>query len=278
MSKTRASIGNKHQLLAVVMALAVSACGGDGGSGEAGEVFELPPPEVFVWGSQPISVSPPPDGWRRDKSQQGGLQGVRFIKNGSVGEEISISEHYALDERSRCTQLTELLQELENLDEREFNLRIQRAALYVPEPINADEKYQADRANAELSRAREAFRNGQRGEARYAITNAFEMASRIKYSLDEVVDRVMFKSSLYDSFGQVMSHTPVDGLIAGEPSIFVDYTLDSTDRGIKFYGRQAYVLKNNRLFVLWFHGLRENMPLFEQIVESVSFPPNQCVL
>ncbi|MGI9265466.1 MAG: hypothetical protein ACR2QU_11100 [Gammaproteobacteria bacterium] len=265
----------RNSLVATIV-LMLSGCGGSDDS--AGGSFELLPPEVFTWGSQPVSVSPPPETWRRDKVQQGGLSGVRFIKSRSVGEEISISEHYALDERARCTQLTELLSDLENLDDREFALRIQRARFYVPEPINADEKRWADWANESLDRARDAHRNGQPGETRRAITDAFEQGARIQYSLDEVVDRVMFHESQYDSFGQVIGHTPVDGVIAGEQSVSVDYTLDSTERDIKYYGRQAYVLKNNRLFVFTFHGLPENIPLFEAILETVTFPPNQCVL
>ncbi|MDJ0905266.1 MAG: hypothetical protein QNI96_04545 [Woeseiaceae bacterium] len=259
------------------IALAMSACGGSDSSGD-GATFDLLPPEQFVWGSQPISVSPPPEGWRRDKAQQGGLEGVRFIKSRSVGEEIRIAEHYALDRRSRCTQLMELMADLENLSDQEFAVRLQRARFYVPEPINAGEKRWADYANESLDRARDAHRNDNLGGVRAAITDAFEQGGRIQYSLDEVVDRVMFHESQYDSFGQVVAHLPQDGMIGGEPSVSVDYTLDSTERDIKYYGRQAYVLKNNRLFVFTFHGLPENLPLFDQILETVTFPPSQCVL
>lgn len=266
-----------HIVVTAIVMLALSACGNEEGAG-TGAVAELPPPEIFAWGSQPISASPPPETWWREKAQSGGLRGARFIKSGSVGEEIRIAEHYALDERSRCTQLTSLLSDLDKLDARDFNRRIQRASLYVSPPINAAEKRHADRANAQLARARDAFRSGQTSEARSAIAWAFEHASRIEYSLDEVLDRVMFDASSYESFGRVTTLMPKDLTIAGEPAVSIDYTLDSNDRGITYYGRQAYVLKNNRLFVLTFHGLQENIPLFEQIVESVSFPANKCVL
>ena len=267
----------RHVSVAAIL-VALSACGGGDDSEGAGATFDLLPPEEFVWGSQPISVSPPPETWRREKAQQGGLEGVRFIKSRSVGEEIRIAEHYALDERSRCTQLMELLGDLENLSEREFARQLQRARFYVPEPINADEKRWADYANEALDRARDAWRTGDLGGARRAITDAFEQGGRIRYSLDEVVDRVMFHESQYDSFGQVVAHLPQEGTIAGEPSVSVDFTLDSTEREIRYAGRQAYVLKNNRLFVFTFLGLPENLPLFEQILETVTFPPSQCVL
>jgi len=257
----------------VFFVLGVTACGSDK---EA--AVDLPSPELFTWGSQPISVSPPPDTWRRDKAQSGGLRGVRFIKNQSIGEEISIAEHYALDERLRCTELTELLRDLDNLSDRDFNRRIQRASLYVPKPINSSEKRQAEKANAELTRARTAFRNKQPDVTRHAITNAFEDVGRIKYSLDDVVERVMFDKASYDSFGEVFAFLPKEVVVAGEPGVSVDFTLDPNDRDVKFHGRQVYVLKNNRLFVLTFFGLPENIPVFEQIVASVSFPPSQCVL
>lgn len=267
----------RHVAIAAI-ALAMSACGGSGDSSGEDATFDLLPPEEFIWGSQPISVSPPPETWRRDKAQQGGLEGVRFIKSRSVGEEIRIAEHYALDDRSRCTQLMELMTDLENLSDAEFARRLQRARFYVPKPINADEKRWADYANESLDRARDAHRNDDLGGVRRAITDAFEQGGRIRYSLDEVVDRVMFHESQYDSFGQVVAHLPQEGVIGGEPSVSVDYTLDSTERDIKYYGRQAYVLKNNRLFVFAFHGLPENLPLFDQILETVTFPPSQCVL
>lgn len=267
-----------RQAVVAAILLVLSACSGHDDSTGTGATFDLLPPEEFAWGSQPIAVSPPPETWRREKAQSGGLRGVRFIKSRSVGEEIRIAEHYALDERSRCTQLMELLGDLENLSDREFALRLQRARFYVPEPINAGEKRWADYANQSLDRAREAYRGGDLGGTRRAITDAFEQGGRIRYTLDEVVDRVMFHESQYDSFGQVVARLPADGMIGGEPSVSVDYTLDSTERDIKYAGRQAYVLRNNRLFVLTFHGLPENLPLFEQIVASVTFPPSRCVL
>ena len=276
MSTQKARSAFRHVLLAPAL-LAMWACGGDESPGTTA-TFDLLPPEEFTWGSQPVSVSPPPEIWRRDRAQSGGLEGVRFIKSRSVGEEIRFAEHYALDQRSRCTQLLELLSDLDNLSEREFALRLQRARFYVQPPVNADEKRWADYANESLDRARDAYRNGDLGGARRAITDAFEQGARIRYSLDEVVDRVMFHESQYDSFGQVVAHLPRQGMIGGEPSISVDYTLDSKERGIKYAGRQAYVLKNNRLFVFTFHGLPENLPLFEQILETVTFPPSRCVL
>jgi hypothetical protein len=41
-------------------------------------------------------------------------------------------------------------------------------------------------------------------------------------------------------------------------------------------GRRVYTVKNNRMFEFGFQGLQENLPLFEEILESVSFPVGPC--
>jgi hypothetical protein len=35
-------------------------------------------------------------------------------------------------------------------------------------------------------------------------------------------------------------------------------------------------MHNNRLFVAHFHGLAENLPLFEEMIDSIVFPPGEC--
>lgn len=269
----------------IALGLLLASCGGEpepiaGTSLPSGhEVFDpasLPSPEIFSWGSQPISASPAPEGWYRDRAQSGGLRGVRFIKSRGFGEEIRIAEHYALDERSRCTQLTELLQDLDNLDRRDFLGALQRARFYAPDPINSYEGRKVEAANAALDDARAAYLAGDLRGARRAIEQALRDGSDILFRIEEVVDRVMFDPVSYDAFGDVETMPPRTGHVAGAPSVSVDYRLDSRDNGHLYHGRQVYVLHNNRLFVLTFHGLEHNLPLFEGIVDSVSFPRGQC--
>ena len=258
----------------LLFAWVLASCGPGGGS--SSELAALPPAEVFNWGGQPISVSPPPESWRREKAQSGGLRGVRFIKIGSVGEEIRLAEHYALDERDRCARFSELLSDLDKFDARQFSKALHQTRLYASPPINDREAYLVELANEQLSRARLTFLRDQPVKARSAVTRAYEHAVGIRYSLDEVVDRVMFSPDSYDSFGKVEVQSPVEGTLAGEASVSVDFTLDSRDRKILYSGRQVYVMHNNRLFVMTFLGLPENLPLFDQIVGTVSFPPGQC--
>ncbi len=243
---------------------------------EAFDPAMLPPPETFTWGSQPISVSPPPDGWNRQRAQSGGLRGVRFIKSRSFGEEIRIAEHYALDDRLRCSEQMELLENLDRFDRNEFARAVQRAKFYLADPINSFEQRSAETANQYLDEAREAFLAGDISGARRAVRRAIDQGRSIRYALDDVIDRVMFDAASYDSFGRVETLGRKSGYVGGVPSVSIDYTLDSHDNGHLYHGRQIYVLEDNRLFVLTFHGLRQNLPVFEAIVESVSFPRSLC--
>ena len=58
----------------------------------------LQPREEFHWSSQPISFCPPPEIWRREGELSGGLKGIRFVKERSVGEAITIAEVLAAGE------------------------------------------------------------------------------------------------------------------------------------------------------------------------------------
>lgn len=263
------------RVAATILLLCVVGCASDGGSPRE----PAPTPagtERFDWGGQPIAFAVPDASWRRDREQSGGLRGVRFIKSGSVGEEIRVAEHYALDDRDRCSRLEELLDELENLSRGEMQHATRHARLWASPPIHSREERDVELANAELDRALASFRADDLEAAREAIGEALQHAVGIRYTLDEVLDRVLFTRAQYDAFGKVEVEPPVEGSIAGEPSVSVDFTLDSRDRDVLFHGRQHYVLKNNRLFVLAFIGLPENLPLFEAIVESVDFPAGSC--
>jgi len=69
--------------------LAGAGCGS--GAGQSGAPT-LSPPETFDWIGEPISFSTPPDGWRREGETGGGVKGVRFVKERSVGEAIGLGD------------------------------------------------------------------------------------------------------------------------------------------------------------------------------------------
>jgi hypothetical protein len=248
--------------------------GAAAGCGSEPEDQPLAQAEVFTWGDQPISFSPPPDGWRREKHQSGGLQGVRFVKTGSVGERIHVAEHYSLGDRDRCTELQGLLREFDQLNRQTFPRAVQKARLWVPEPINHRDTWVVHEANQALDRALAAYRMGDSVGARRAIGDALEKAGQMQYTLDEVVERVMFSTEGFDGRAKFVIGEPAPGEVAGEPMIWVGYTMRF--RKQNYIGREVYVLKNNRLFVASFQGLAENLPLFERVVDTISFPPGSC--
>jgi len=45
-----------------------------------------------AWSERAVSFNPPPVGWRREGELSGGVRGVRFVKERSVGEAITIGE------------------------------------------------------------------------------------------------------------------------------------------------------------------------------------------
>jgi hypothetical protein len=266
----------KRLLTIVTLLMSTIALSCDRGSGSPADLPPLAPAEVFRWGGQPISVSPPTEGWHRERALSGGLRGARWVKSGSAGEEIRVAEHYALDERDRCEQFTDLLDELDDMDASELGHALQHTALYAEPPINDDEGLLVEWANSRLDQAREAFFQERPEEARAAIVDAFDAARRIRYTLDDVVERVMLSADSYDDFVKVSVDEPVESTLAGEPSVSVDFELASKDGNGLYLGRQVYVVKNNRLFVVSFLGLAENQSVFEQVLESISFPSGRC--
>lgn len=260
----------------IAAAALVVGMGGCRGQKEAGPVERPPPPpaEVFSWGGQPISFSPPPESWRREKEQSGGLRGARFVLSGSMGERIHVAEHYQLDDRDHCVRLAALASDFEDMDDQTFRNDLLRARPYAPEPINWSEAQYASEANESLDSAFQARMQKDSTNVRYWLDRAREEVLRVRYTLEEVVDRVVFTTEGFPSeptfeVGEIEATS-----VGGEPAYVLDYGM--FHRGQDYVGREYYVLKNNRLFVASFQGLEGNLELFEDIVDSISFPPGDC--
>jgi hypothetical protein len=59
----------------------------------------LLPAETFNWSDVPLAFQPPPAKWERQKHNEGGLLGIWFTHQGSVGERIYVSEYSKVGER-----------------------------------------------------------------------------------------------------------------------------------------------------------------------------------
>ena len=99
-----------------------------------------------------------------------------------------------------------------------------------------------------------------------------ESDHRWDYSLDDVVEETRFTTAGWpvhpDSF--VIAPMVAD-TVAGLPAYRLEFTLNLPEKTL--VGREYYVLKKNRLFEAAFLGLPVNLPLFERVVETISFPP-----
>lgn len=105
------------------------------------------------------------------------------------------------------------------MDQREFAKALQRAKLYANPPINDEEAWFAAEANLILDDARAAFFATDPAGARAAISQAIAEARRIRYSLDEVVDEVIYRGEGFPPYISVEVGKPVAAELAGEPAI-----------------------------------------------------------
>ena len=129
----------------------------------------LSPAEVFAWDDQPIEFAPPPPDWVSEREQSGGLMGVRYVKQRSVGERVHVAEYTSVGKKDRCKELEDLLRDLDELNARDFGNRLQRARPYAQHPLNASETEAAERASERLDDARTAYRSGDLDEVRDRI-------------------------------------------------------------------------------------------------------------
>ena len=53
----------------------------------------------------------------------------------------------------------------------------------------------------------------------------------------------------------------------------LEFTLNMPGKSL--IGREYYFLKDNHLFEAAFLGLPVNLPLFERVVDSITFPPSE---
>jgi hypothetical protein len=244
---------------------------------EAEWAAHLPAPEEFTWDDQPISFSPPPPEWERQREQSGGLMGARFVKYESGGQAIHVAEVTAIGQRDRCSELGALLRDVDELTAHEFRSRLQRARPYLRAPVNRSEKEAFEAANERLDEARAAFREGDLEEVRGRISAALWDLRWVEYSLDEVVGQAMFTGEGYVQIGRVELSEPVAFEVAGEPALRLDYRVDMRPREDRVLeGRKVYVEHDNRLFEASFQGIAEYRPLFDAMVSTISFPTGPC--
>ena len=255
---------------ALFLAIGLTGCGG-----KNHEVMPLPPAEIFTWtGGQPISFSPPPEDWKRSRYQNGGTEGAQFVLAGSGGEMVFLAERFFLGSRDRCDQINKLLQDLDDSNPRTFRSDLTKARRYRDKSFNYHERETVGVVNRTLERAGQAYRAGDMYAVQNELSYALEQTGTIRYTVKETVEQALFTAERNPVYPALQVDAPMDGEWAGGPAIIVKFAFTSSR--VPMIGRRIYVVRNNRMFEIGFQGREENLPLFERIVDSITFPAGPC--
>lgn len=232
----------------------------------------LQPRETFDWTGEAISFSMPPIGWRREGETSGGIKGVRFVKEGSVGEGIGLGDYYILAERNRSSHIREILAKFDTYDYGfAWDRALRDAYAYTDTPFSSLESEIAGRVNDEVGQANAAYRNRDRDAAKAHLAAALAEASRLHFSLDEVISRVEFKPERKQNPEYYQALGRRETTIAGEPAVVVDYTVKVPERPQTYTAREAYFVHNSHLFICTFIGLQESLAVFDAMLASTEF-------
>jgi len=255
---------------AAIMLIGGSACSS---SPPPPEPPKLQPAESFDWSGEKISFSIPPAGWRREGETSGGIKGARFVKERSVGEAIGLGDYYILANRNRSSHIRDILAKFDTFDYGfAWDKALREAWAYTDTPFSPLESEIAERVNDEVSQAGAAYRNRDRDNAKAHLEAALAEASRLHFSLSEVIARVEFKPERRQNpeYYQMLGRR--ETLVAGEPAVVVDYTVKVPERPQTYSAREVYFVHNSHLFIGTFIGLQESLAVFDAILASIAFP------
>lgn len=233
--------------------------------------------ETFNWGGQPITFSPPGEGWERSRDQNGGQEGIAFTKTKGKGTGISIVEVFALGNRDKCAEFEKLRDDqFETWKQAKFLTELQRADLFISPVLYENELGVAKAANANLDIAKKAYMAKNHQGTRDAITQALNLATNIVYTLDHVNDRVTKEQESKKEYPKSEVSDLAATSVGDFPATAFDYKFYEDWRKTDFNGRQVFVVVNNRLFKAAYIGLEGDLGLFDSVVSSIAFPEGDC--
>jgi hypothetical protein len=260
-------------VLLIAVLIGGPACSSSPAPQAAPEPPKLQPRETFDWTGEKISFSMPPVGWRREGETGSGIKGARFVKERSVGEAIGIGDYYVLADRNRSSHIREILDKFDTFDQGfAWDKALRDAYAYTDTPFSPLETEIAERVNSEVGQASSAWRNRDRDAAKAHLEAALSDASRLRFSLSEVIDRVEFKPERRENPEYYRMLGRRETTIAGEPAVVVDYTVKVPERPQTYSAREAYFVHNSHLFICTFIGLQESLAVFDAILASIEFP------
>jgi len=256
-----------------VILSAVPACSSKPAAPATPEAPKLQPAETFDWTGEKISFSMPPIGWRREGETSGGIKGIRFVKERSVGEGIGIGDYYILADRNRSSHIREILDKFDTFDYGfAWDKALRTAYAYTDTPFSALETEISERVNHEVGQASIAYRNRDRDAAKAHLEAALAESSRLHFSLDEVIARVEFKPERRENPEWYQMLGRREATVAGERAVIVDYTVKVPERQMTYSAREAYFVHNSHMFICTFIGLQESLAVFDAMLASIEFP------
>jgi len=234
---------------------------------------ELGTPETFHWVVQPIMFRPPPATWRREGDLSGGRRGVRFVKERSVGEAISVGEYYPVGDRDRRAELHDLGRRVDALTEWELRNALSRARWRTDDTFSASEAATAEAVNTSIDRALDALVRGDRRGVERELKAAEISAAGLCITLDQVVGEVEFRPEGHPEPERyrVIGRSRIR--LANLPARRVDYEV-RTPEGLRRCS-EVYVMHENHLFIASYIGLGSHLPLYERVIASIVFPPSE---
>jgi hypothetical protein len=255
----------RHRLGSIAVALALvafTACQ---------KADPLLPAETFRWAEQPISFSPPPEGWRREGYGQGGLKGLMFIKTGSVGEGITIAVHYVISDLDKTAELRDLLDRYDNLSVFERERALGWAEMRTDTHLLPREQEIAAAVNDEVRSARLADRMRETEGVKTRLRAALERAEALRFELSDVREGVVFQPDLRSNPDSFMVMVRRDTTIVGHEAVITDYEFHGPARVYRC--REYWLVENNHPFTAQYIGLEKNVGLFDRVVSTITFPP-----
>lgn len=235
---------------------------------------ELRAAEIFNWTGEQISFSLPPAGWRREGETGGGVKGVRWVKEKSVGEAVGIGDYYILADRNRSPHLREMLGNFDTFEPNgiAWSKAIRQAYAYTDTPFTSAETEIATTINNTVSQAGAAMRSGDRATAKAQLMTALSAAEGLRFSLADVIDRVEFKPERRQEPDKYKITGRRNAVIGSDPAVIIDYTVYVPERARTYTAREVYFVHNSHLFICTFIGLPETLAVFDAVVASIVFP------
>lgn len=264
MSATHAFIHSTFRALAtllLMLACALTACKSE---------EPLAAREVFNWTSQPVSFAPPPAGWRREGELSGGVRGVRFVKERSVGEAITVGEFHRIAERDRTAAIQELIEKFGKTDRHRFLRDSQLAQSRTDDLFTEHERRVAEEVNEALGRARASYLNDDPKMAFGELENALAAARKFRLTLDDVLEKAALAPLRREEPERFASFERRELQVGGEPAVSLAWSFDHSGR--RYERREVFVVHRNHLYVARFIGLEKTVPLFERVTASIEFP------